>query len=705
MAACFAMIAYQVGSKAVRDAFFLSRFDMTSLPLMVIASALLSIAGVLGVARAMRRFTPARVVPAAFAISAVLHLAIWLYADAQPRVAAIAIYLLSIAVGSILTSGFWSMFSERFDTYRAKTLVGRVAGAGTLGGIAGGLIAERVAASASLPAMLPVLALCQLGCGLLLLNLHSPVTASREQPEASGMAVLRQTPYLKTLAALVMLGTVSAAMIDYAFKSAALSEYGKGEQLLRFFALFYTVSSVLTFLVQTTLSRLALANLGTARTVATLPFAVTVAGVLALLANGGFWTTTVARGMETVLRGSLFRTGYEIFYMPMPLHEKRAAKGVIDVAFDRLGDAMGSGFVLLVIALGVTAVPASVLTGAVLVAVAGLYVASRLEGAYIDVLEQGMRDRSVQSLDAEMFTAGSMTLHYDPPTPTALAITSDAVTLTGPTTDPILQQITTLRHGSRNEIRAMLAGGAEPELLPHVLALLGRDELSKSAIQFLTPIADRHAGQLLDALLNESTGFAIRRRIPRLLRASPRQLVADGLLLGLNDRRFEVRYECGRALAALAVMNRLLRFSPAEIFGYIQKEAAVSKPVWESHRLLDQAEDAEASPIFDEFLRGRTSRGLQHIFALLSLVLPAEPLRLAFQALHVDDPQLRGTALEYLSSVLPRETRDRLWPLIDDKDSRVAPSDSLSRDQVLAELMRADQTIYQQVEKLRKRSQ
>ena len=56
-------------------------------------------------------------------------------------------------------------------------------------------------------------------------------------------------------------------------------------------------------------------------------------GVIALLA-GGLWSAAVARGMETVFRGSLFRTGYEIFYMPMPLHEKRAAKGVIDVAFD-----------------------------------------------------------------------------------------------------------------------------------------------------------------------------------------------------------------------------------------------------------------------------------------------------------------------------------------------------------------------------------
>ena len=718
MAACFAMISYQVSSKAVRDALFLSQFEVTSLPSMMIAASLLSIVAVFGTARAISRFTPAGAIPVAFVASSLLHVVIWLTADSYPRGSAVALYLLSVGIGSILTSGFWSMLSERFDPLSAKAVVGRIAGAGTLGGIIAGLVAERVAASASLTAMLMVLALYQLLGGLLLLAMRSPhKPVAREQPEASGLEVLRQTPYLKTLAALVALGTISAAMIDYVFKSVALAEYGKGEQLLRFFALFYTVTGVLTFVIQSTLGRRALTSLGTARSVATLPFAVSVGGVIALLA-GGLWSTTVARGMETIFRGSLFRTGYEIFYMPMPLHEKRAAKGVIDVAFDRLGDALGSVFVMLVIAMGVASVQSVVLTAAVLVALAGLYVASRLEGAYINVLEHGLREQApemvaaataYESLDLSMF-GGPVTM------PSADAISQHDATVTLPsptllsdasaaTDDPILKQISTLRHGSRNQIRRAAPDAAEhPELIPHLISLLSRDDVCQVVIRALQPVAERHAGQLLDALLNEATEFGTRRRIPRILSSTARQVVADGLLLGLNDRRFEVRFQCGLALAELASRNRLLRFVPTEIFGYIQKEVAVSKPVWESHRLLDQPEDAEASPIFDEFLRSRTSRGLQHLFTLLSLVMPAEPLKLAFQGLHVEDPRLRGTALEYLYSVLPHEIRGRLWPLIDGRETPNIP-DGRSREKVLDELMRADQTIYLRVEELRRRSQ
>jgi len=53
----------------------------------------------------------------------------------------------------------------------------------------------------------------------------------------------------------------------------------------------------------------------------------------------------MARGAESVFRGSLFRASYEIFYTPIPSREKRAAKSLIDVGFDRLGDAAGGGLV------------------------------------------------------------------------------------------------------------------------------------------------------------------------------------------------------------------------------------------------------------------------------------------------------------------------------------------------------------------------
>src|SRR6185436_9753518 len=53
------------------------------------------------------------------------------------------------------------------------------------------------------------------------------------------------------------------------------------------------------------------------------------------------------------------------------------------------------------------------------------------------------------------------------------------------------------------------------------------------------------------------------------------------------------------------------------------------------------------------------------IFTVLGLALPPEPLRIALHAVQTDDPELRGTALEYLESILPPDVRAQLWPLLE----------------------------------------
>jgi hypothetical protein len=61
----------------------------------------------------------------------------------------------------------------------------------------------------------------------------------------------------------------------------------------------------------------------------------------------------------------------------------------------------------------------------------------------------------------------------------------------------------------------------------------------------------------------------------------------------------------------------------------------------------------------------RVSAALEHVFTVLGHAVPAEPLRIALHAVQTDDPELRGTALEYLESILPPDVRAQLWPLLE----------------------------------------
>ena len=123
--------------------------------------------------------------------------------------------------------------------------------------------------------------------------------------------------------------------------------------------------------------------------------------------------------------------------------------------------------------------------------------------------------------------------------------------------------------------------------------------------------------------------------------------------------------------------------------------------MWENRRLLDGLEEGDGRSFLEELVRDRASQSLAHVFTLLALVLPTEPLRIAFRGLHTDDDSLRGTALEYLESVLPPEIRDRLWPFLEDR--RMPGKVRRPREETLADLLRSNGSIRANLEELKAR--
>jgi hypothetical protein len=118
------------------------------------------------------------------------------------------------------------------------------------------------------------------------------------------------------------------------------------------------------------------------------------------------------------------------------------------------------------------------------------------------------------------------------------------------------------------------------------------------------------------------------------------------------------------------------------------REVAAGRPVWESGRQLDRA--FNQSPL-DEFVRDRAGQSLAHVFTLLSLILPSQPLHIAFRSLHSQGSRLRGTALEYLEGVLPTELRQQLWPLLIQGDAKRPPHQP--HDEILADLLRSSASV------------
>jgi ATP/ADP translocase len=697
-----ALIAQQVAGKATRDALFLSTFRVSSLPVMMIASALVSALAVLAFSAALSRRSPARVVPVALAAGTVLLLGEWGLSLVQPRLAAVIVYLHMAVFGATLVSGFWSLVNERFDPYTARRAMGQMGLGASLGGVTGGLLAWSAAGHVPVAAMLAIMAALNVACLLALSGLRAgvpPTGAPAAAPEAagplSGLRLLREVPYLQDLALVVALGAATEALLDYVLNARAVATFGRGQPLMSFFALFHTGMGLLALAVQITLSRAALQGLGLAGTVALRPAMVAMASLLGVV-DPRLWSAIVGRGVHGVLQNSLFRSGYELLFTPLPERLKRPSKTIVDVGFDKVGSVGGALATLAVVSF-IGGDSARVLFA---IAAAGgltaLAVSQRLHRGYVAALEESLRSGVVR-LDVgdviDSTTMGTMTrtgfvgdrqaVLREIAALRAQQATGDGA---GAVMDVVAQAVTDLRSGDPEAIRRGLRAASdtmEPALVGHLIPLLAENAVFLDVLRVLRRALPRATGQLLDVLLDPGQDVVVRRRIPRVLRGSPTQRAADGLRQALADPRFEVRRQCALTLARITEREPALDVPRASVFAATIRELEAGPWGEEGGTGVDDSSSDAARP------RTPFERGLAHVFTLLSLAVEREPLRIAYWALLADDRALRGTALEYLENVLPDDVRHALWPHL---GVRAAAHPARPRQEVVRDLMRLGDT-------------
>jgi hypothetical protein len=337
------------------------------------------------------------------------------------------------------------------------------------------------------------------------------------------------------------------------------------------------------------------------------------------------------------------------------------------VVFDRLGDVLGGALSEIFLALGGLFAIKSILLVTVAIAGVGIYITRRMQKLYVRVLEQGLVDRAVElevDTESELLTRSVLLMLSVKRDPTA-ALPAPAhpelrlQDVRPPITEPILQTLMELRSGNLGLVQRTLSTMQQPDplLVPQIIILVAWDEIAPEALRVLRGSVDHVAGQMLDALLDEKTDFAIKRRLPRALAYSENQRTVQGLMHALEDSRFEVRFQCARALDV--ILQRHPEYRPAKetVFAIVEREMSVSRGVWDSRRLLDRRQSTDEFLFLDDVLKERAQLSWEHLFSLLALILPRGPLKVAFQAMHTDDRLLRGLALEYLDSVLPPSLR------------------------------------------------
>lgn len=683
MATAAVMLAHQVASKAFRDAAFLSDWPATALPAMIIATSAVVVLLVPLFSRLLDRFAPVTVVAAGFLASAAGHGAEYAFFD-NGRWIVVVIYLHLAGASALLLSGFWSLVDERFDPASARKGFGRIAAAGTAGGVAGSVAAERIASMLDPSSVLLLLLVLHVACAAGSIAIGGTPPLFEHQPgerrAPSGMRTVLSTPYLRVIAGIVVLTTAGSAMLDYLLKSQASEILVTERGLLRFFAGFYAGVHVLSFLSQAGTAA-AVRRLGIGRTISTLPAA--VSGTAAAAVVVGSWPAViVVRGLDAVLRGSLFRSGYELLFVPMDPAERRRVKTVIDVTCDRAGEAAGAGIVQALLAV-LPMIGGWLMAIVAAVGAVSYWLARRLDQLYLGVVEQELLKRRDTPQVALMSEAGwtIMQLGTDAAVAAAAIPPPSAAPTVMPRLSPELELLAQLKSGSRATVEQALTRTGEFRRV-HVaqaIDLLAWDEVVQAARRALETLAPDHVGMFVDALLDPDTDFAIRRRVPRILGTVPTERSLEGVVRGLDDARFEVRYHCSRAMDRLIARNPDLQVDRARILAAVDRELSVSAHVWQGYRLLDRPDADEQGDSPDDRPK-ITDRNVEHVFALLATIVAREPLDAAMQGIGSPDAGVRGLAVEYLAQVLPSALLAKLRLMIDARDAAADGSTPSSGD-------------------------
>ncbi|MGO9261572.1 MAG: Npt1/Npt2 family nucleotide transporter [Bryobacteraceae bacterium] len=190
-----------------------------------------------------------------------------------------------------------------------------------------------------------------------------------------------------------------------------------------------------------------------------------------------------------------------------------------------------------------------------------------------------------------------------------------------------------------------------------------------AAIESLAAYGTRVCGSLGDILADRNAPLAVRRQIPRVLRLIPDQRSVDVLIgsLGLPDPAVRT--------AVLKALNRLRRSAPHLQFPAPPINQHIVHEVTECFHLhaqlaplRDAARPGTASALLARTLEYRVRQSTERLFRLLGLRYSPDEIYNAYLALESGNPERVTPAHDYLDSLLERELKRLVMPLLDSPD-------------------------------------
>jgi len=318
----------------------------------------------------------------------------------------------------VLVTQFWILVNDVFNPREAKRLIGFIGSGGLLGAILGGMMAGALAKTRA-SSFLLLIAAGMLSIGILLVlsifarwRKSEPGTdreaaartkMSMKQAKAGfrdGWETVKQSPYLKLLAGVVMVTLVVSTLIDFQFNSIVSNKVVTGPGMTSFFGYFNAGTNAFAFFLQLLLTSNIIRRFGIRLTLLFYP-------LILLLGSAGIGTVAFASIIPAVLikagdkslAYSLNQSVRELLYIPISAEQKYKSKVFIDMFLNRFAKGVGAVilFVLLTIVprssgMGVTAAGIRYISLVVAFIIFGwIFLNLRVSRGYTDAVKEKLK--------------------------------------------------------------------------------------------------------------------------------------------------------------------------------------------------------------------------------------------------------------------------------------------------------------------------
>jgi len=263
-------------------------------------------------------------------------------AQAFEAAAATWLYVLVEAMGSLVVIQFWTFANDVFNAREAKRLFGLIGAGGQVANVVYGFLASSMAKSVGTETLLLLCAGNLVACAILAAWMGRryggagaairprATDKQRKSRTATQQTPLRSlaTPHLVTVALVAVVSAIAVNLVDFQFKAAAGDFYRKDE-LGAFFGRFYGLCGAAALAIQMGVTGRMLERFGILASLLPLPLGLVLGSTVAFLFPSG-WTTSLAKGSDSIFRYTINDASTQLLYVPVPAHQRGRAKALID---------------------------------------------------------------------------------------------------------------------------------------------------------------------------------------------------------------------------------------------------------------------------------------------------------------------------------------------------------------------------------------